>query len=154
MSRAEDPKVRPVLVSACLLGRECRYDATHDRREALEEELSCRGERPIPFCPEEEGGLPTPRSPAWIETADAGSVVDGASRVVDSGGKDVTGHFLRGARAAADVCREHGVAKAYLKERSPSCGVLQTHVAHRPVAGPGVTAELLSRAGIEVVGVE
>ncbi len=154
MCRAEDSNARPVLVSACLLGRECRYDATHNRRKALEEELSRRGERPLPFCPEEEGGLPTPRPPAWIETVGAAAVIDGTARVVDGGGNDVSAPFLAGARAAADACTAHGARKAYLKERSPSCGVLQTHVAGRLVDGPGITAELLSRAGIEVVGIE
>jgi uncharacterized protein YbbK (DUF523 family) len=144
---------RPVLVSACLLGRECRYDGSHNRDLALEDELARRGERAVPFCPEEEGGLGTPRPPAWI-AGDAQAVLEGTGRVVTHEGRDVTAEFLRGARGALQRCRGAGLARAYLKERSPSCGVRRTHVAGELVAGPGVTARLLQQEGIEVVGVE
>lgn len=144
---------RPVLVSACLLGRTCRYDGSHNRDEVLERELERRGELAIGFCPEEEGGLGTPRPPAWIEGSGA-SVLAGEGRVVTDAGVDATDAFMRGAELALARCRELGIRKAYLKERSPSCGVCRTHANGTLVSGPGVTAERLARAGIETIGVE
>ena len=143
-----------VLVSACLLGKRCRYDGRENRDGVLERELAQRGLEALPFCPEEHGGLGTPRPPAWIERSDAGAVIDGEDRVVTDSGADVTEAFLQGARGALEACRAHGVSLAYLKERSPSCGVENTHVEDQLVEGPGVTAELLQRNGIEVRGVE
>jgi uncharacterized protein YbbK (DUF523 family) len=144
----------PVLVSACLLGRSCRYDGGANRDEVLERELAERGLRAVPFCPEEHGGLGTPRPPAWIEREGAAAVCDQEARMVTDAGRDVTEEFLRGARGAVDACHEHGIRKAFLKERSPSCGVCNTHVGGELVEGPGVTTELLRRAGVETVGVE
>jgi uncharacterized protein YbbK (DUF523 family) len=144
----------PVLVSACLLGRPCRYDGSHNRDRVLEEDLASRGLRAVPFCPEEHGGLGTPRPAAWIESTGAAAVLDGRERVLTEAGADVTEAFLRGARGALETCREHGIRRALLKERSPSCGVRNTHAGGRLVDGPGVTSELLRRDGIAVEGTE
>jgi uncharacterized protein YbbK (DUF523 family) len=143
-----------VLVSACLLGRRCRWDGAHNQDAVLTAELERQGCRPVPFCPEEQGGLSTPRPPAWIVTRDAAAVLDGDAEVRTDAGLDVTAEFLAGARAALETCEREGVRRAYLKERSPSCGVRTTHVDGEPVSGAGVCAELLRRAGIDVVGVE
>ena len=148
------PEARPVLVSACLLGRECRYDGRANTDGELARELAARGLRAGAFCPEEHGGLGTPRPPASIERAGAAAVLDGDDRIVTDAGRDVTEAFVRGAEGALALCRAHAITGAWLKERSPSCGVRCTHVAGRVVAGPGVTAELLRRNGIEVRGVE
>jgi len=147
-------RMAQVLVSACLLGRECRYDGRACRDPELERELARRGEVALPFCPEEEGGLGTPRPPAWIEADGAAAVLGGGDRVVNAEGADVSAAFRRGAEGALAACRAHAITRAYLKERSPSCGVCRTHVAGGLVAGPGVTAELLRRNGVEVRGVE
>jgi uncharacterized protein YbbK (DUF523 family) len=149
-----DPALRRVLVSACLLGRVCRYDGRHNRDQVLERELATEGLEPVPFCPEEAGGLGTPRPAAWIEERGAAAVIDGRARVVAEDGRDVTAGFVEGARQALETCRREELTRADLKERSPSCGSCQTHVAGRLVAGRGVTAELLARHGIEVRGVE
>ncbi len=143
-----------MLVSACLLGRACRYDGSSNEDHELVRELEAAGSRVFPFCPEERGGLPTPRPPAWIEREGAAAVADGQERVVTEDGADVTAEFLAGARQAVAACREIGATRAFLKERSPSCGVCRTHVGGELVDGPGVTAELLRRAGVEVTGVE
>lgn len=145
---------RPVLVSACLLGRECRYDARANTDRRLERELAEQGLAAIPFCPEEHGGLGTPRPPAWIERESAAAVLDGRDRVVTDSGADVTAQFVRGAEGALALSRAHGIVRAFLKARSPSCGSCHTHVANALVAGRGVTAELLHRHGIEVTSVE
>ncbi len=140
-------------MSACLLGRSCRYDGSHNEDAALRAELAREGFEAIPFCPEEEGGLGTPRPPAWIQ-GDAAAVLDGRGRVVTESGRDVTEGFLRGAELALARCRALGLRRAYLKERSPSCGVCQTHAGGARVDGRGVTAERLAREGIEVIGVD
>lgn len=144
----------PVLVSACLLGCACRYDGRHNQDSALERELEARGLRAVAFCPEEHGGLGTPRPAAWIETTSAAGVLDGRERVLTEAGVDVTQAFLRGAQGALDTCKIHAIRRAFLKERSPSCGVHNTHAGGALVAGPGVTAELLQRNGITVEAVE
>jgi uncharacterized protein YbbK (DUF523 family) len=149
-----DAQGEPVLVSACLLGRACRWDGRHNADRVLEDELAREGLRAVPFCPEEAGGLGTPRPPSWIAGGEATDVLDGSARMVTDAGADVSAQFLAGARGALATCRAHDIARAFLKERSPSCGVTATHVDGRVVAGPGVTAALLARAGVEVRGVE
>lgn len=154
-STEQDPGVQlPVLVSACLLGRACRYDGRHNQDGALERRLEREGLRAVPFCPEEAGGLGTPRPAAWIAGGDAQDVLDGAARMVTDAGADVTAAFLAGASEALATCRSQGIARAFLKERSPSCGVARTHADGALVEGPGVTAALLARHGVLVEGVE
>jgi uncharacterized protein YbbK (DUF523 family) len=148
------PDPEPVLVSACLLGRACRYDGRHNRDQVLERELEARGQVAVPFCPEEHGGLGTPRPAAWIEAESAAEVLDDRDRIVTKDGRYVTAEFLRGAKGALDTCRVRGIRLALLKERSPSCGVARTHVGGKLVEGSGVTAELLRRHGIEVRGID
>lgn len=149
-----DPRPEKVLVSACLLGCECRYDARHNRDRVLERELAAGGLEAVPFCPEEHGGLSTPRPPAWIERTGAAAVLGGSERVLTDSGIDVTDAFVAGARGALETCKVHAIRRVFLKERSPSCGVQQTHSNGKLVDGPGVTAELLRRNGIAVTGVE
>ena len=148
------PEREPVLVSACLLGRACRFDGSTNLDRALERELEAQGLRAVPFCPEEHGGLGTPRAAAWIESRGAAGVLDGTDRVVTEHGRDVTTEFVEGARGALETCRMHGIRRAFLKERSPSCGTCRTHVGRGLAEGRGVTSELLSRNGIEVRPVE
>jgi uncharacterized protein YbbK (DUF523 family) len=143
-----------VLVSACLLGRECRHDGRSKLDQALSRELASRGIEVVPFCPEEHGGLGTPRPSAWIERESAAAVLDGRDRVVTADGRDVTREFKAGAEGALALCLLHGLKRAFLKSRSPSCGVCDTNVNGVPVAGPGVTSELLARNGIELTSVE
>lgn len=153
-TRAANEHTIPVLVSACLLGEECRYDGRTNTDQALVRELASKGMRAIPFCAEEHGGLGTPRPPAWIEKTSAADVLDGKDRAVTNEGVDVTRGFMKGAEGALATCRAHGIEIAFLEERSPSCGVCQTHAANRLVDGPGITTEPLRRNDIEVRPVE
>ena len=148
------PAREPVLVSACLVGRVCRYDGTHNADAVLEVRLEEEGVEIVPFCPEEHGGLGTPRPPAWIDAEGGAAVIAGRSRVTTDAGRDVTGEFRRGAEGAAELCQRRGIRRAFLKERSPSCGVAQTHVAGERVDGPGVTTARLRLDGVRVEGVE
>jgi len=145
-----------IVVSACLLGVNCRYDGRSCPEPRLRD-LAASG-RVVPICPEMAGGLPTPRLPAEIESAQAGldgtSVLKGQARVVGSDGADLTPQFVAGAQAALAAAKRFGVRQAILKSHSPSCGVGQIHEGRFEgllVPGDGVTAALLRQAGIEVL---
>ncbi len=127
-----------VLVSACLAGLPTRYDGRLVEHAACLAELA--GVVWIPVCPEQLGGLPTPRSPADIVGGNGHDVLDGRARVICRDGEDVTAQFIRGAEQVLDIAVRHQVKKVLLKARSPSCGVAKT----------GVTAALLIRHGFEV----
>ena len=141
----------PVLVSACLLGYRCRYND-----ECLKKrELPVSEDRIVPVCPEQLGGLSTPRSPSFFDHASAGDgVLDGTCRVVSESGEDRTRAFLDGARRTLAIAREYGIRTAYLKERSPSCGCREVYLGPVRVVGRGVTTALLARNGITVTPVD
>jgi uncharacterized protein YbbK (DUF523 family) len=145
--------VRRVLVSACLLGEEVRHDGGGARcADPVLLRWLAEG-RVVPLCPEVAGGLPVPRPPAELSGGDGGEALAGRARVLTAAGEDLTSAFLAGARAAAEACRERGVALAVLKDRSPSCGTATVHdgsFAGRLVPGQGVTAAALRRAGVRV----
>lgn len=131
-----------ILASACLLGAPVRHDGGHKRVSDARIEVWRREGRLVPVCPEEAGGLGTPRPASEIM----------GSRVVASTGADVTSEFERGAKAALDLARRHGCRFALLKENSPSCGVNFVHdgsFSGRKVGGAGVTAALLRAQGVQ-----
>jgi uncharacterized protein YbbK (DUF523 family) len=146
--------VPKVLVSACLLGRACRYDGTDENSPGLIDALARQGVEAVAFCPEEAGGLSTPRPPAHLVGGDGNDVADGRATVVTEEGADVTEQFLEGARGAVRAASDAGCRMAFLKERSPSCGCAQVHTDKGLVPGCGVTAALLQRAGIATVSVK
>ena len=134
-----------VLVSACLLGVACRYDgASKGLPDSVLRELMARHVL-VPACPEQLGGLPTPRTPAErIE-----------DRVMTKDGRDVTAEYRHGAEQALHLARLCGCKIALLKERSPSCGsgtIYDGTFTGGLTAGDGVTAALLRENGITVYG--
>lgn len=134
-----------VLVSACLLGVACRYDgASKGLPDSVLRELMARHVL-VPACPEQLGGLPTPRTPAErIE-----------DRVMTKDGRDVTDEYRHGAEQALHLARLCGCKIALLKERSPSCGsgtIYDGTFTGGLTAGDGVTAALLRENGITVYG--
>ena len=144
-----------ILVSACLLGVDCRYDGQSCPDQLLRG-LAARG-RVVPFCPEVFGRLPTPRVPAEIEDAHAGldgrAVLDGRTRVLARNGCDVTPQFLVGAKGALALAHRLGIRHSILKSNSPSCGVGRIYdgrFTNTLVPGDGVTAALLKRSGFQV----
>lgn len=148
------PETHPelVLVSACLAGCACRYDGGANPTSEVAR-LVAEG-RAIQVCPEEDGGLPTPRPPAEIIGGDGLDVIEGRARVVTRDGRDVTDIYLAGARKALERAQAAGVTKAILKSRSPSCGkgeIYDGTFTRTRVQGRGVTAALLEQHGIEVV---
>ena len=134
-----------LLISACLLGVECKYSGGSN---ALPEETIEKRRtryRLIPVCPETAGGLPTPRDPSERL----------GERVVSCRGADVTAQFKKGAEAALTLARRYGCTTALMKEHSPSCGsglIYDGSFSGKLVKGDGCAAELLKAAGVSVVG--
>ncbi|MDU4059027.1 MAG: DUF523 domain-containing protein [Pseudomonas oryzihabitans] len=141
-----------ILVSRCLLGHRVRYDGGAHGPFDLLGVWQSEG-RIVPLCPEVAGGLPTPRPPAEIPGGQGGAVLDGRVAVVTVGGEDVTTAFVAGAEAALELIARYGIRLAVLKARSPSCGNLENYdgsFSGTRVAGEGVTAAALKRAGVAV----
>lgn len=138
-----------VMVSACLLGVRCRYDGGHSLCPGLVSALDSA--HIVPFCPEQLGGLPTPRPAADIWDGDGLDVLTGRGRVIDATGMDVSGAFRKGAEEALRLARLTETVLAVVKDRSPSCGVLSAHCQNAEGRGPGVTAALFQREGIRLL---
>ena len=134
-----------LLISACLLGVECKYSGgSNALPEETIEKLRTRY-RLIPVCPETAGGLPPPRDPSERL----------GERVVSCRGADVTAQFKKGAEAALTLARRYGCTTALMKEHSPSCGsglIYDGSFSGKLVKGDGCAAELLKAAGVSVVG--
>jgi len=141
-------KIKPVLISACLLGIKTRYDGSSSfDADAVKE----AGPYLIPVCPEQLGGLSTPRTAALIAAGGTGKdVLEGKADVVDLEGVVLTSSFIRGAEAVLEIARKTDARKAILKESSPSCAVNTICRGARACRGTGVTAALLKKSGIEV----
>lgn len=130
-------------VSACLCGFPCRYDGKSKPDEKIR--ALYESGRALPVCPEQSGGLNTPRTPCEIKNG----------RIVSCDGEDRTEAYMRGSEKVLAICREHSIKKAILKQNSPSCGT--THIydgtfSGKLIPGMGVTARLLFENGIEVMG--
>ena len=129
------------IVSACLAGKKCRWDGS---ARPCEKVMRLVGEgKAIAVCPEELGGLSTPREPAEQRNG----------RVITKDGQDVTAAFERGAEAVVRIAKENGCTEAVLKSKSPSCGsdkVYNGNFDGKLVDGDGVTAKLLKEQGIPV----
>lgn len=140
-----------LIVSACLLGVNCRYDGENSKSERVLEFLKKGDKKFIPVCPEQLGGLPTPRSPSILP--DGGEkVLDGEGEVIMRGWGDVSSKFLRGAEETLKLAKIFDVDKAILKSGSPSCGFKKIPKDFQGKSeGVGVTAALIRRNGIEVL---
>ena len=141
---------KPVLVSACLLGLQTRYDGAGKRSRTVLEWLERERLMPIPVCPEQLAGLPTPREKTRFRLGDGHAVIAGSGQVVTVDGQPMNELFLRGARETLKIARLTGCRRALLKERSPSCGVHLIHRNDEIVEGSGVAAALLIEAGLVV----
>ena len=134
-----------MIVSACLAGLPCRYDGK--AKPCAEVMELVRSGKAIPLCPEQLGGLPTPRPPCEIR----------AGRVMDREGADQTEAFRRGAEAVLAAVQAYGATEALLQNRSPSCGlgwIYDGTFSRKLVQGSGITAQLLAENGIQVIGIE
>lgn len=139
------------IVSACLAGVNCRHDGGNSA-DPLVRELVRQG-KAIPVCPEQLGGLETPRMPAEIQGGDGKDVLEGKARVIRKDGTDVTDCFLKGAYETVEIAKLAGARRAIMKCSSPSCGcgkIYDGTFSGKRINGNGVTAELLIRNGIDV----
>lgn len=141
------------LVSACLLGRACRYDGASKHHQAVEQavaEARARGIDVVAVCPEQAGGLGTPRPAADLRGGDGHAVLDGhATARTVTGDHDVTDGFLRGAMAC-----DQPADRAILKARSPSCGTGTVWIDGALAPGDGVFAARLRRRGVMLASEE
>ncbi len=131
----------PVLISACFLGIPCRW---HGRRPKKRDKLIERLKKKyvlVPVCPEQLGGMSTPRTGEYLNGTGAQVLDEGLKIIAPETGEDVTCFHIAGANYTLELAQIVGIRRAYLKSGSPSCD------------REGVTGELLSRAGIQVVRV-
>ncbi len=137
--------VRVKLCSACLLGIKCRYDNKSKPNKKVIK-LS-KKEVLIPVCPEQLGGLPTPRENSERQ----------GKRVITASGKDETENFERGAREVSKLAKLFGIKEAIFKQRSPSCGcgkIYDGTFSGKLIKGDGVATALLKKNGIKVISEE
>lgn len=130
------------LCSACLLGVKCRYDGKSKLNKKVIK--LARKESLIPVCPEQLGGLPTPREPAEQK----------GKKVLTRSGRDITHYFTKGAQKVLAIAKLLNIKKAILKQKSPSCGcgkIYDGTFSGRVIKGDGVTTALLKKNGIKVL---
>ena len=135
------PEKEPVLISACLLGIPCRW---HGRRAKRREKLIERLKKKyilVPLCPEQLGGMPTPRTSETLQGTGAQVLDEGLRIIAPESGKDVTQHHVDGAHFTLEIAQIVGARRAYMKGGSPSCD------------REGVTGEVLQRNGVRVIRV-
>ncbi|MDE5631132.1 MAG: DUF523 domain-containing protein, partial [Bacilli bacterium] len=137
-----------IIVSACLAGISCRYDGSNKNNEYVNK-LVKEG-KAIPLCPEQLGGLPTPREGCECK------IIDGEIHVISTSGKDYTENFQKGAEAVLEFAKKYNIKKAILQMNSPSCGVktYDGSFSHTLANYSGITAKLLRDNDIEVISIE
>ncbi len=140
IASTDDNAMQIFLVSGCLLGLKTRYDGRIVPSNACSK--AAAGGICIPVCPEQLGGLSTPRIAADLVGGDGYEVLAGRARVLTRNGLDVTENFILGARQVLEIARQHDIAEVFLKARSPSCGL---------APNIGVTAALLQIEGYTIV---
>jgi uncharacterized protein YbbK (DUF523 family) len=138
-------------VSACLAGSICRYDGKYAGNKAIEKIVE--KDNVFTFCPEIQGGLPTPRNPAEIQGGDGIDVWNNKCNVLASNGKDVTEEFKKGACNVLQMLQDKNISTVILKEGSPSCGskmIYNGTFSQLKKKGVGVTTALLRQNKILV----
>ena len=137
-----------ILVSACLLGINCKYDGDNNKNENVKKYLE--GKQFIIVCPEQLGGLTTPRVPSEIIK---GSYTD-VYKVISKDGTDVTENFIKGAKESLKIAKMYNCKEAILKEGSPSCGSCKVYdgtFSGTKINGMGITAALLKKEGLKIL---
>jgi uncharacterized protein YbbK (DUF523 family) len=133
------------ICSACLMGINCRYDGGNNRNEKLIK--LAKAEIIIPICPEQLGGLATPRPPAEkVENS-----------ILTKSGEEVTAAFQKGAEEVLKICQFYKISEAILKQRSPSCGCGQIYdgtFSGNMIEGDGITTSLLKKHGLRIISEE
>jgi len=141
------------LISACLLGIKCSWNGQDIYRSDKAIAL-LNSEKLIPICPEQLGGLSTPRAPQEIRGGTGEDVLDGKCKVLNIDGEDVTQKFIAGAVETLKIARLFHIEEFIGKSRSPSCGcgnIYDGTFSRKLIDGDGVTTALLKRNGIRVI---
>ncbi len=131
-----------VLVSSCLLGKNCKYNGGNNYNDGVIDFASKHDI--IEICPEQLGGLSTPRLPSEIMNG----------RVFNKAGVDVTQNFLEGAKKTLDIAIKNDCKLAILKKNSPSCGfgkIYDGTFSSKLISGNGITADLLFKNGVVII---
>ena len=131
-----------VLVSACLLGVNCKYNGNNNKNDKVLEYI--KDKQVIPICPEILGGLSTPRTPSEVSN----------NRIITKDGKDVTSNYVKGAEEVLKLGKLLDVKKAILKSKSPSCGsglIYDGTFSNNLTKGDGIATKLLKENNIEVL---
>ena len=139
------------LISVCLCGVNCKYNGLNNYNEICEKLLASG--KAILVCPEQLGGLPTPRIPSEI-IGNSLDILDGKGEVVNKEGSDVTAQFIKGAKETLNIAKKLNIKTAILKDGSPSCGVnyiYDGNFSGTKIKGMGVTAQLLKESLIDVI---
>ena len=144
-----------IIVSACLLGENCKYSGGNNKSENVIKYLEDK--EYILVCPEQLGGLSTPRNPSEIITygnKDGNDVLSGCTKVLSNKGIDVTKNFIQGAEETLKIAKEHNAKTAILKDGSPSCGYKKIYdgtFLGNKIQGMGVTAAILNKENIALL---
>jgi uncharacterized protein YbbK (DUF523 family) len=148
---------RIVLISACLAGVECNYKgkASSAWQKGLRSffvRARKNGVLFIPICPEQQGGLPTPRDPSELQGS-AAQILAGQNKIISIEGKDVSDNFIKGAKQAKHIAEIYSGEFAILKSKSPSCGSSQVYdgtFTGKLIDGRGITTEVLLSSGLKI----
>lgn len=132
-----------ILVSACLLGIDCKYNGKNNKNEKVIQLL--KDHDLIPVCPEIMGGLQTPRTPSEIQE----------DQVITKDGRNVTKQYQKGAEETLKIAKLYNCKNAILKEKSPSCGcgkIYDGTFTGTLIDGDGITARFLKEHGVKITG--
>ena len=143
-----------ILVSACLLGLNTRYSGETRTYPRVTDYLVRNSLTPIPVCPEQLAGLPTPRPRSFFTEGDGETLLAGSAKLCSETGECMDEPFRLGAEQALAIARLTRCRQALLKERSPSCGSKEIYRKERLLHGMGVTAALLKRHGLDIMSEE
>ena len=140
------------LISACLCGVNCKYNGLNNYNEICDKLLASG--KAILVCPEQLGGLPTPRIPSEIIGESSNILNYNKGSVIDKNGNDVTPQFVKGAKETLQIAKKLNIKKAILKDGSPSCGVNYIYDGNfngTKIKGMGLTAQLLKESSIDII---
>lgn len=141
-----------ILVSACLAGINCRFDGKNKLNKKIKKMLE-EG-KAVCVCPEELGGLSTPRLPSEMIDGSGEDVLEEKARVINEEGADVTKNFIEGSRRALEIAKKYKIKKAILMSKSTACGkgrIYDGTFSGKLKEGDGVTCALLMKNKIKVI---
>lgn len=139
-----------ILVSACLLGIDCKYSGSNNKNDSVLKYLEDK--KYVIACPEQLGGLTTPRNPSEIVKIGENEVNE--YKLLSNEGKDVSENFIKGAEETLKIAKIFNCTEAILKEGSPSCGssfIYDGSFTGKKISGQGVTTHLLRKNNIKVI---